>query len=278
MKTKEELQEVYEETLRCIFDGGYHDSTGKWHEFTDPLIGSKFYNTLPNTSKREKKLYKDTKIYVQNIDTFLKAKEMGPRCAVLNMASFIRPGGGVLNGSRAQEEELFRRSNLARSLYNFHDTGREILGITTKTKPRYPIPMYGGIYSPNVTVFKSNISYSKIPNPFRCSVISVSAIKRPTVGKDGELTERDAVVTRGKIRAILRIAILHGHSKLVLGAFGCGAYGNPPKHVAKLFHEVLREKEFRGNFEEICFAILEDANSLNNREKGNIKPFKEVFK
>ena len=70
---------------------------------------------------------------------------------------------------------------------------------------------------------------------------------------------------------------MNGHSKLVLGAFGCGAYSCPSRHVALLFKEVLQEKEFDHSFEEICFAIIEDKNSLKNNKEGNLKPFKEIF-
>lgn len=32
-----------------------------------------------------------------------------------------------------------------------------------------------------------------------------------------------------------------GHDSVVLSAFGCGVFGNPPKHIAQLFAEVLRK-------------------------------------
>jgi uncharacterized protein (TIGR02452 family) len=73
------------------------------------------------------------------------------------------------------------------------------------------------------------------------------------------------------------VAIKHGHTKLVLGAFGCGAFGNPPRQMAELFKKVLAEKEFYGFFSEICFAIIEDDNSTKCNKEGNYKPFKEVF-
>ena len=44
-------------------------------------------------------------------------------------------------------------------------------------------------------------------------------------------------------------------SSLLHSAFGCGAFCNPPDHMAELFREVL-EKEYRGCFKHICFAIF----------------------
>jgi len=276
-KTKEELAKIYLDTLETIQIGGYENNDGNWVELTNPLKGSRFYQTTP-TIKGEIKKFAKTKIYVENIDTFQKAKKMGPTCVVLNMASFIRPGGGVEKGSRAQEEDLCRRSNLLQSLYAFSPEKCSLLNYNTPGRLKYPIPMYGGIYSPNVTVFRNALSYSYMNIPFTCSVISVAALRNPEIdSKTGELTEQGSTVMKGKIRAILRIAILNKHSKLVLGALGCGAYHNPPRHVARLFKEVLEEKEFKNSFSEICFAILEDGNSLKNQAGGNIKPFKEVF-
>ena len=45
------------------------------------------------------------------------------------------------------------------------------------------------------------------------------------------------------MRTIFRIGLLHHHDSLVLGAFGCGAFRNPPAHIARLFHEVMEEEE-----------------------------------
>ncbi len=83
--------------------------------------------------------------------------------------------------------------------------------------------------------------------------------------------------TKDKIRTILRIAMEHCHDALVLGALGCGAFGNPPAQVAKLFHEVFDEPEFKNQFKEVVFAILEDRNSLKNSITGNYLPFKKEF-
>lgn len=83
--------------------------------------------------------------------------------------------------------------------------------------------------------------------------------------------------TKNKIRTILRIAKEHYHDALVLGALGCGAFGNPSAQVARLFHEVFEEPEFKDQFKKVVFAILEDRNSVKNSTTGNYLPFKEEF-
>jgi hypothetical protein len=105
-------------------------------------------------------------------------------------------------------------------------------------------------------------------------------VGKPTLRLAPEVVVR----TKDKIRVILNIAAEHGHDSLVLrssfvlttpharavmltpqrlspslsllhSAFGCGAFCNPPDHMAELFREVL-EKEYQGCFKHICFAIF----------------------
>ena len=60
---------------------------------------------------------------------------------------------------------------------------------------------------------------------------------------------------RRRIRAVLHASKLSGHTNVVLGAFGCGAFGNPPHETASIFKELLESPEFRGAFKTIVFAI-----------------------
>lgn len=70
--------------------------------------------------------------------------------------------------------------------------------------------------------------------------------------------------TKDKIRLMLRLAANNGQRRLVLGAFGCGAFHNEPHHMAQLFRQVINESEFQGLFTSISFAVIEDHNSTNN--------------
>ena len=276
-----ELINVYKDTINCINDGYYNFDENT--EVDIPELDYLYSNSklyISTEFKKRKKLDKDTKIYVRNVDSFVMAKEMGPECAVLNMASSKHPGGGVHNGSRAQEEDLCRRSNLLYSLYKYSLNKYELdlFGFNVNNE-NYPIPTFGGIYSPHVCVFKNPITYSYLKTPFMTNIISVSGVVRPDINKKtGLMEEKYSSITKKKIRTILRIAADNGHKKLVLGALGCGAFKNPPKHVAILFKEVLKEDEFSRVFEEICFAILEDNNSIReDNPEGNLKPFLEIF-
>eukprot|EP01127_Copromyxa_protea_P016648 TRINITY_DN4983_c0_g1_i3.p1 TRINITY_DN4983_c0_g1~~TRINITY_DN4983_c0_g1_i3.p1 ORF type:complete len:153 (-),score=21.06 TRINITY_DN4983_c0_g1_i3:77-535(-) len=81
-----------------------------------------------------------------------------------------------------------------------------------------------------------------------------------------------------KIKAILDIAQDNGHDIVILSAFGCGAYGNPPAHTARLFREVI-STHFLGVFEQIMFSIFEDHNSYQQHNiHGNVASFAKIFK
>ena len=61
---------------------------------------------------------------------------------------------------------------------------------------------------------------------------------------------------KARIRAVLFAAQLAGCRHLVLGAWGCGVFRNPPATVARLFAEVLKTPEWQSQFDTVVFAIL----------------------
>ena len=71
-------------------------------------------------------------------------------------------------------------------------------------------------------------------------------------GRGPEIRQRMGV----RIRKVLAVAEAHGHEHLVLGAWGCGAFGNDPEEIADLFKLVLAG-EFRDAFEHVVFAITD---------------------
>ena len=228
-----------------------------------------------------------TEVQVINQDCILVTRdlvEQGYNPAVLNMASLYHPGGGVLTGSSAQEEELCRRSNLAISLYQFSLPGgrygdlADMVRVKRRTE-RYPMDnTYGGIYSPDITFFRApkDEGYALLDYPFRAAVISVASLNyNPKHGHNtldnGNIPEADKPILKEKIRTILRIGALKGHDSLVLGALGCGAFCTPPAQMARLFHEVIDEQEFQGRFKKIVFAIIDSPSS------NNYQPFSKEF-
>lgn len=188
---------------------------------------------------------------------------------VLNMANQQNPGGGVTIGAGAQEEYLFRCSDYFRSLFRFAPCAR-LYGLD-RAESSYPMNRsFGGIYTPEVTVFRGNEAggYAYLEKPFRVNMIAVAGICNPKLVYDerGEarISFRQVEQVKNKIRTIFRIAQDNGQRDLVLGALGCGAFQNPPRHVAELFREVLCEDEFDHAFRRVTFAVKTDHHSNGN--------------
>ena len=286
------LSKVFTHNLDIFRDGAYRTETDR--VVTLPVSGA--FVDDSEMSSAPIKLKNDTKgvrpqwyhFDVLNQDCILATRdlvEQGYNPALLNMASLYHPGGGVLQGSSAQEEDLCRRSTLAISLYQFSLPGgrygdlADMVGVKRRAE-RYPMDnTYGGIYSPGITFFRAtkDEGYALLDNPFRAAVISVASLNynpkhgHNSLDENGNIPEADKPVLKEKIRTILHIGILKGHDSLVLGALGCGAFCTPPAQMARLFHQVLDEEEFRGRFSKIVFAIIDSPSS------NNFKPFLKEF-
>ncbi|MBR6979514.1 MAG: TIGR02452 family protein [Prevotella sp.] len=205
--------------------------------------------------------------------------EEGYNPAILNMANRLNPGGGVVNGAGAQEETLFRRTNLFRSLYQFAPYARQY-GIKPSAH-QYPLDKnFGGVYTPGAIYFRESEQngYALLDTPVALSFITVAGMNRPELTPDGMIASHLVGGVKNKIRTIFRIALAHGHDALVLGALGCGAFRNPPRHMARLFHEVMDEPEFKKKYKIIVFAILDDNNARRSHNpEGNYKSFVDEF-
>ncbi len=274
--------EVYEETLEAIRRGSY-EIEGKRVFLPDPLEvteGSTLY-AHPGPIGRSGWGFA-TEIEVVADDTLLAGKALldaGYRACVLNFASRRQPGGGVLTGSGAQEENIFRRTNLAWGLYQYHEYA-SVIGVP-RARDSYPMDRNtGGAYSPGVTVFRGTEpeEYPFLAEPYMLGVVTVAALNRPPLRDADHLADTMVEPTRRKMRTILRIALRHGHDAIVLGAWGCGAFANPPRHIAELFKETLDEDEFRGAFRKVVFAIYDRAGvDDRNGKRGNLPAFRDVL-
>ena len=64
----------------------------------------------------------------------------------------------------------------------------------------------------------------------------------------------DRLTMQAKINHLFEVGITYGYDTVVLGAFGCGAFRNPPAEVVLMFNEAIRT--YGGAFKRIDFAIL----------------------
>jgi len=280
--------DIFNSTLTLLQQGWYlakDGSTVKLPDVKDVMAAARMYNEPVRVLIDPKEPIK-TEVRVENKDCVLVAKQLiddGYRPAMLNLADLYTPGGLVEYGSGAQEENLCRRSNLIQSLYQFsHARIYQYPDLGLVQSPnQYPMDeRYGGIYSGIVTFFRGPESEGSMleEKSYNIPVISVAAISGPRIGPDGMMSKADADLTLDKIRTIFRIGKAHLHDSLVLSALGCGAFANPPVHIAKLFHQVMEEDEFRDVFKLIDFAILDGYRTgMKHNPEGNFIPFQREF-
>ncbi|KAF2863217.1 hypothetical protein K470DRAFT_211313 [Piedraia hortae CBS 480.64] len=203
-------------------------------------------------------------IRLSSFDTLTAAARLRRRTdsttAVLNMASEQRPGGGFLDGGNGQEEFLCQRTTLYSSLRGSF----------------YPLPEVGGVWTPDVLVFR-DAAANPLPERerFFVNVITAGTFRFPDARRRSDTgfgnacscgmsyCDRDRELVMRKMKAVMRMAESKNATTLVLGAWGCGSYGNPALDVAKIWRKVIvgGPRQRRPNAEqwlsiqEIVFAI-----------------------
>lgn len=194
--------------------------------------------------------------------------DSGKKTAVLNFANPIEPGGGVLRGANAQEEYLCRAGNLYNCLtspqaQSFYDDHRFLLKMNQFNSIFLGTDQI--VYSPDVVFFKEDHHYA--PDDTECSptqeytnqwrALDVITCAAPFFSSNKFMIPNDDLyhLLKKRIRNIFESAMSHSVSALVLGAFGCGAFHNPPAVVAKAFQDVLLEERYSHAFSDVVFSV-----------------------
>lgn len=223
----------------------WHDTLDRYRDF--PSVESSVYTSTYDEQEEILQLFprreEHSVIKILEKDCIYAALEErgASRTCILNMADWEIAGGVVECGSRAQEEELFRRSNLHKHLQQKY----------------YPMRGLKTIYSRDVEFFRDGIDkgYKLMDNPIHFDVISAPALRWRETTEDGQhfISPLDAQLMKDKIRNLFILAAHEGVETLILSAWGCGAFGGPPRHTAELFKEVLEEAD--GLIPKVVFAI-----------------------
>ena len=274
---------IFKVNIEIVNIGYYTNNLGRKVFLPDVNSYSYLYSTPISIQNKYSRMDVVTNVKVVNDDSIDAAEKLakeGYNPAVLILACEDGPGGGVIGGCYGQEEGLFRRTNLYVYMYPFSKHASEY-GLLPK-KDKYPLDKcFGGVYVYNSIVFREqeNLGYALKEHPFPMSFIAVPALRDPQITIEGILTIEDSKIEKEKIKTILRIGLINGHDSLVLGAWGCGIFHNPPSHISNLFKIILDEEEFKNKFRVILFAILEDDCSCKSHNpNGNFIPFYNTFK
>ncbi|UOQ75046.1 TIGR02452 family protein [Hymenobacter cellulosilyticus] len=113
------------------------------------------------------------------------------------------------------------------------------------------------IYSPGVPVLLDDAG-RWLPEPYRVDIITSPAVNAGALRRNSpELLPELLPTMQRRIRQVLGMAARHGCEALVLGAWGCGVFGNDPAQIARLFAEALAQPGWRTSFQRLDFAIFD---------------------
>ena len=261
MSTKQERIDVFKDTYsRCKSDPLLRSSIEASLEKTKVWYENEYPSYSPGR-------YSSTRIQVIGKRSFqaamdLKREYPDAKVAVLNFANAFHPGGGVKNGSSAQEESLCRTSilypvleshDLMERYYCYHDRIND------------PKATDSLIYTEDVVIFKTDTDLPEMmaqSDWVKADVITCAAPDlRPCGNAYVELVGNGASLSASaqfgyhvrRAIHILTVAAASGADCLVLGAFGCGAFRNDPEVVSRAWKTAVQE--FEGVFQAIEFAV-----------------------
>ncbi|TGE28162.1 TIGR02452 family protein [Hymenobacter metallicola] len=257
---REQRQHLARLTLEALNTGRYHTGSGTevsieaWQHAA--MQGSLLYRPadatavgqepgLAGNAQGEVRVYQAT-----TLEAAAALSRQFARVGVLNFASARNPGGGFLGGSQAQEESLARSSGLYPCIAQF----REMYEHNAHLNGFYSDY---AIYSPGVPVLRTDAG-DWLSEPYRVDIITSPAVNAGALRRNSpELLPELEPTMRRRIRQVLGMAARPGCEALVLGAWGCGVFGNDPAQVARLFAEALTQPGWRNQFKRIDFAIFD---------------------
>ncbi len=275
---REENCNVFKDTERlCKIDPVLKES----------VAGSvKAQRLIPETfelpEKNRDRYNEPAKIIVSKKRTFEAAEGVKDlKTAVHNFASATNPGGGVTRGANAQEECLCRCSGLYFCL-NTREMWEGFYG--PHRAAHDPIHNDDIIYTPNVTVFKTDTSYPELMPRSEWYDVDVITCAAPNLrpvpgnsynsgdaGKAVSISDSDLqVIHEKRLRRILDVALEADAEAVILGAFGCGAFMNDPHVVARAAKKVI--EDYLNAFRYIEFAVY-----CSPRDDSNYRVFNSIL-
>ena len=290
MRDKSKEINMLQDTLQ-ILKQGYYEKNGK--KIKLKLSGEemeKIQVYLPNEVKRNANREDFNPSFViggrcghgcENIDSFALARKRledtylfdkdDPRILVLNLANPVNPGGGVRNGARAQEEDLCRKSSL-------------LVSLESKEAKRYydynkSLNTYMGsdamMITPKVEIIKDEngelLDETVVVSVLTCAAPMVSH------GKEGMSEAEYEEMVYNRIMEMLKCVAYLGYKNLVLGAWGCGAFGNDAHVISDIFYKVLKEINYNGHDEKDLFRRIDFAVLDRTADQYNFKEFYRNF-
>lgn len=269
MPNQDALIALAQQTLAICAAGGYTAPSGRTVRIATPLataIEQTVMHAPADLPRVRGNRPGDTSIEVCNESTFAavaRQAEAGHHVACLNFASARTPGGGFQRGTMAQEEALAYASGLYPCL------ARMPAYYARNREHGSALYLDLAIFSPAVPFFRDDYG-NLLETPVLASVITAPAPNaRAIAEREPALARQIEPAFRRRADLVLGVAAAHGVDRLVLGAWGCGVFGNDPAMVARIFADLLGPRgPYAHAFERVVFAILD-----RSTDKGTIRVF-----
>lgn len=192
---------------------------------------------------------------------------------VLDFANFTKPGGGFIRGAIAQEESLCHSSNL----YNILMQHKDFYKRHKKFGVDKDLGTNDALFIPNVKFEVDNGTNTDSYHSVNVLVVAAPNARRFKYRWKFWFEENsyyydcanDAALF-DRINFVLKCAAVTNQKYLVLGAFGCGVFGQDPETVASIFKELL-ETTYKNVFKKVYFPVPYDPRNKN------YTVFKNVF-
>ena len=245
---KSERAEKAQQTLEYFKKGRYIFAEGEidcQSRFTTEFISEKQLDELALPDNDFTPQYETVNESV--VDTILRIGN----CGVLNFASAKNPGGGFLGGAVAQEECLAVSSDLYNSqlqAFQYYSANRNCKTL---------LYTHNMIYSRGITFIRDG-SLNTVVSPVIANVLTSPAVNAGAYYRNENGKKSTVLETMEKrMRYILKLFAAKGDCKIILGAFGCGVFGNDAADVADIFYNLLKSEGFERYFEQITFAVYD---------------------
>jgi uncharacterized protein (TIGR02452 family) len=275
-----DLETIGRETLEILADGGYQLPSGRAVALKDDVDAAVAGTALHREEQLAARVAHKQKATSGRAQLSCwrersgacasRLLEAGARhVAVLNYASGVKPGGGFLHGASAQEESLCRCSALYPCLAGDRADTRAFY---VENRAKQSALVTGHILvSPRVPFFRSE-DMALLEQPFVATVLTAAA---PDLGWLFATTEEGLEpkarfeevpgVFAQRTQYVLEAARGAGCDAVVVGPWGCGAFGNDAEMVADAFRSAV--ERYADAFDRIVFSTWGPAQNRDAFER-----------
>lgn len=244
---REERKQIFEDLVLNFKESGLENG-----EFDKPGIlvnlGCEKYQQINNKSSIANKI----EWHNTNTAHFMLEMNHDSKPLIFIFGSAYKPGGGVVSGSKAQEEDIALHSSWyfqARHNDDFFKMDHKDYIYSDYAVYTEKSLLMTDKYNQPLTEYKTiSLITAAAPN--------LSAYKTNKIQIDSQKVYH---AYEKRVRGLLNFAEQKGHKELVLGPWGCGVFGLSPTITANIFKRCLEENLYTGT---VIFSIL-DINMFN---------------